>query len=137
MYERLKNRRLPSEDVLRDEFGQVGVNADDRALASRTFLTNARYLGLIKEVSGTERLVSIEQVIEQLDDSSMTVTVSASEDSGSLSSPNSLAEPLSTATSSQLPSVHIDVQVHIDASASPEQIDQIFASMARHLYGRD
>ena len=34
------------------------------------------------------------------------------------------------------PSVHIDIQVHIDPAASAEQIDEIFASMARHLYGR-
>lgn len=35
------------------------------------------------------------------------------------------------------PDVHIDVQIHIDSTASPEQIDQVFASMARHLYQRD
>jgi hypothetical protein len=34
------------------------------------------------------------------------------------------------------PSLHIDMQVHIDAGASTEQIDAIFASMAKHLYGR-
>jgi Family of unknown function (DUF5343) len=34
------------------------------------------------------------------------------------------------------PSVHVDVQVHISPDASAEQIDQIFASMAKHLYGR-
>ena len=33
------------------------------------------------------------------------------------------------------PDLHIDIQVHIDATASPEQIDFIFASMAKHLYG--
>lgn len=33
------------------------------------------------------------------------------------------------------PSLHIDVQVHISPEASPDQIDQIFASMAKHLYG--
>lgn len=33
------------------------------------------------------------------------------------------------------PNLHIDVQVHISADASVEQIDQIFASMAKHLYG--
>ncbi len=32
------------------------------------------------------------------------------------------------------PALHIDVQVHIDSSATAEQIDQVFASMARHLY---
>jgi hypothetical protein len=36
----------------------------------------------------------------------------------------------------QQPSVHIDIQVHIDPAATAEQIDQIFASMARHLYDR-
>jgi hypothetical protein len=36
-----------------------------------------------------------------------------------------------------MPDVHIDVQVHIDPAATAEQIDQIFASMARHLYGKE
>jgi hypothetical protein len=33
--------------------------------------------------------------------------------------------------------LHIDVQVHIASDSSPEQIDQIFASMAKHLYGTE
>lgn len=33
-----------------------------------------------------------------------------------------------------IPKVHIDINVHISSDASTEQIDQIFASMARHLY---
>lgn len=36
----------------------------------------------------------------------------------------------------QGPSLHVDLQVHIDSSASTDQIDAIFASMAKHLYGR-
>jgi hypothetical protein len=32
------------------------------------------------------------------------------------------------------PNVHLDIQIHIPADASAEQIDQIFESMARHLY---
>lgn len=35
------------------------------------------------------------------------------------------------------PSMNINLQIHISAEASPEQIDQIFASMAKHLYGRE
>lgn len=34
------------------------------------------------------------------------------------------------------PSLHIDIQVHIPSDASPEQIESIFASMAKHLYRR-
>lgn len=33
------------------------------------------------------------------------------------------------------PTIHIDFQIHISPEAKPEQIDQIFASMRRHLYG--
>jgi Family of unknown function (DUF5343) len=32
------------------------------------------------------------------------------------------------------PSLHIDIQIHISPDASPEQIESIFSSMARHLY---
>lgn len=34
------------------------------------------------------------------------------------------------------PSLHIDLQVHISPEATAEQIDKIFASMAKHLYRR-
>jgi glycine cleavage system regulatory protein len=33
------------------------------------------------------------------------------------------------------PALHIDIQIHISPEASADQIDQIFASMAKHLYG--
>ncbi|UYO48350.1 DUF5343 domain-containing protein [Rhodopseudomonas palustris] len=33
------------------------------------------------------------------------------------------------------PAVHIDIQIHISPESSAEQIDKIFQSMARHLYG--
>lgn len=35
------------------------------------------------------------------------------------------------------PNLHIDVQVHISADASNDQIDAVFASMAKHLYGTE
>lgn len=40
------------------------------------------------------------------------------------------------ASSGSGPSLHIDLQIHISPDASTEQIDQIFASMSKHLYGR-
>ncbi|MFH0846917.1 MAG: hypothetical protein V1894_02520 [Chloroflexota bacterium] len=33
------------------------------------------------------------------------------------------------------PSIHIDFQIHISPETTPEQIEQIFASMRRHFYG--
>lgn len=34
-----------------------------------------------------------------------------------------------------LPSIHFDVQVHISPDCTPEQIDKLFESMAKHLKG--
>lgn len=39
--------------------------------------------------------------------------------------------------SSNRPNLHIDLQIHISPDSSPEQIETIFASMAKHLYGND
>ena len=33
-----------------------------------------------------------------------------------------------------LPDIHLDIQIHIDAAATTDQIDAVFASMARHIY---
>jgi hypothetical protein len=35
------------------------------------------------------------------------------------------------------PALHIDLQIHIPATATAEQIDQIFSSMAKHLFPRE
>ena len=35
------------------------------------------------------------------------------------------------------PGIHINIQVHVSSDATPDQIDQIFASMAKHIYGRE
>jgi len=34
------------------------------------------------------------------------------------------------------PGIHINLEVHISADSTPEQIDAIFASMAKHIYKR-
>ena len=44
--------------------------------------------------------------------------------------------PAPSAKSDAGPTVHLDIQIHIPADATPEQIDQIFSSMARHLYSK-
>lgn len=42
--------------------------------------------------------------------------------------------PVSESAEPAMPALHLDVQIHISADASPEQIDHIFESMAKHLY---
>jgi hypothetical protein len=44
------------------------------------------------------------------------------------------AKPSLDPPDSRGPNVHLDIQIHIPADSTPEQIDHIFESMARHLY---
>jgi len=34
------------------------------------------------------------------------------------------------------PAIHINLQIHVSSDASPDQIDQIFAGIAKHIYQR-
>lgn len=56
-----------------------------------------------------------------------------SEREGALANPPEIPVRAATAGGST-PSLHIDLQVHISPEATVEQIDKIFASMAKHLY---
>jgi hypothetical protein len=44
--------------------------------------------------------------------------------------------PAAAARNGAAPSLHIDVQVHIPPDATAEQIDAIFAALAKHLYDK-
>ena len=59
--------------------------------------------------------------------------------SGPLHTPPAASSPPpsnASHTPSHAPSLHIDIQVHISPEASADQIEQVFASMAKHLYGK-
>lgn len=43
-------------------------------------------------------------------------------------------EPAQTKAMGNTPALHIDIQIHISPDSSAEQVDQIFKSMAKHLY---
>ena len=45
--------------------------------------------------------------------------------------------PRTLLPSLEMPEMRLNVEIRIDASVTPEQIDLIFASMAKHLYRRD
>lgn len=142
LYEKVKGHRLPDDDVLGDGLKQFGVSDNGRKQASSVFTANLRFLGLVAEIAGTEHVRTIEEVLDQNQESAgKPIEEHNHTDAQSSAGPTPDVKPLTTGASSQAspnsPALHLDVQVHIDASASPEQIEQIFASMARHLYGRE
>ncbi len=138
LYGRLKNQRVPADDVLKDELGLVGVPDGYRAEAGNIFVANARYLGIIQQVSGSERLITIGHALENMPDGAKSQIPDDVQPSADPSPQgNDLLNSATTVSGATAdPSVHIDIQIHIDSSATADQIDQIFRNMARHLYGR-
>ena len=141
IYEKLESQRLPARDVLCDELSQFGISRKDALEASEIFVSNARHIGLVREISGSETLISLEQLLEELPEVSEaateTDTAAPAPDftrEGSAEQDTSFTPQLQPAVNQ--PSLHIDINIHIDSAADAEQIDQIFASMGKHLYGR-
>lgn len=130
---------------LQDDYG---VPAPASAAIAAALIESGQQSGLIK--SGRFDTEAIEDALSAIPDSETSVVpVSAAASRGTTRSarvaipaqgptanlPASTQQP---ATSSrQSPSLHVDVQIHIPATATNDQIDQIFASMAKHLYGRE
>ena len=141
LYEKLTGKRLPDETVLRDEFAHAGIDQADCERAATVFVANMTYLGLVNRVKDADYVMSVDEVMERVP--APASSSATAEDGGSTSVDS--RSPSDQATDgrgtkdveSRGPSLHIDVQIHIDAAASAEQVDQIFSSMAKHLYGHN
>lgn len=60
---------------------------------------------------------------------------SANKTANTASTDHPAAETDKNIDSINRPNLHIDLQIHISPDSTPDQIDTIFASMAKHLYG--
>lgn len=65
LYERNKGARLPSPEIMRDSLGELSIDEKLLKVCVDTFLENAKFLGLLRTIAGAERLIPIEQVIEE------------------------------------------------------------------------
>ena len=137
IYDKLKGRAFQEGPVLKDELVKAGVAENDRDKAAEVFSANLRFLGLVKDIGGRDYVESLEEILGSILKSAEDSTL----EPPSLESP---VETVSTVTGNgkataetKRPALHVDIQVHIDPTSSAEQIDQIFASMARHFYGNE
>ena len=65
LYEKLKGNRMPAKEVMSDYLSEADVEEDERAECIDTFILNAKFLGLSRTIAGSERLIPIEQAIEE------------------------------------------------------------------------
>ena len=125
---------------IRSGYSVLFEHFPDAEARSHDDLTNFIVARTTLGKGATQKAVKTFQALCSLADFSDTsVNGAGSADNGSAASA-SAREPLVAppqTVESPTPTLHIDFQVHIAADAPPEQIDQIFASMAKHLYGKD
>ena len=136
-YEKLKGQPLPKRAALKDELVAAGVAAADRNKATAVFAANLRFLGLIRKTAGTDYIKDIAEILANLPPSSVRGVPESPVGESPAAAVSPVQESGKAAIAPKRPALHIDIQVHIDPNASAEQIDQIFASMARHLYGNE
>ncbi len=66
IYDKYKQNRLPTPEVLRDAAMEAGVDKESASECIETFLANAKEIGLIRTIAGSEHLVSIDAVLERV-----------------------------------------------------------------------
>lgn len=87
LYEKYKGNRLPTKQVLIDSLKEAEINDHEVAEeCADLFIVNINYLKLLKVVSGSERVISIEHRLEETDvNETDTINVQEGEDNkGSL-----------------------------------------------------
>ena len=65
IYEQYKDSRVPAPAVLRDAATTAGVPDENADECVETFLANARDLGLIRNIGGSEHLIAIEAAVDE------------------------------------------------------------------------
>ncbi len=76
LYQKFKGGKLPAPEVMKDALQEVDL--DDRHECVDIFIGNAKYVGMLKVVSGAEWILSIEEVLaESLDEKKSAIWSSA------------------------------------------------------------
>lgn len=65
LYQKLKGNKLPAKEVLADLLSEANVEEDEKAECIDTFILNVTFLGLLRTIGGAERLVPVEQALEE------------------------------------------------------------------------
>jgi hypothetical protein len=66
LYEKNKGNRLPSPEVLQDSLVDIKVDPNQRKQCVDLFLENLKDLGLLRTVAGAQRIVPLEQSLDEL-----------------------------------------------------------------------
>jgi hypothetical protein len=66
IYEKFVGNKLPAHAVLIDAAKDVGIEADHAVEAVDTFIVNLRFVGLLRMLSGAERIITLDMMLGDL-----------------------------------------------------------------------
>lgn len=70
LYERFKSLKLPAKAAMVDAAKEIGVSPDAAEEAVDTFVVNLRFTGLLQTLSGADRIITVDHLLEELPASS-------------------------------------------------------------------
>lgn len=83
LYNKFKELRLPARAALIDAVKDSGVSADACEEAVDTFIVNLRFVGLLKTLSGADRIITVEHLLDETPSNSIGASSPALIKSGS------------------------------------------------------
>jgi hypothetical protein len=78
LYDRFVGNKLPARAALIDAATQLGAGDDSAEEAVDTFVVNLRYVGLLKTLSGAERIIPVDHLLDTLPGGSSSASATAS-----------------------------------------------------------
>lgn len=66
LYDEYNGKKIPSHEVMKDFLQTVDSKIENLAECIDLFIVNAKYLGLLQTIAGSEMIISLEQVIDEM-----------------------------------------------------------------------
>ena len=88
LYSEYKGKRLPIREVLKDVLSEANFEIDDLSECVDIFVVNAKFLGVLQTIAGSEMLIPIEQALDEIPAAEAQPKAGAENDSPHQSEPN-------------------------------------------------
>lgn len=125
-FEKYKNATLPSDAAAKDFLRGEGIPEKDLNLCLEIILKNGIDVKLIQEISGTERIVSLDHALETVQ-----------EEKQELGGKKEREAEKPIAGKKSIPSVNINIEIHLPSDAKPDTYSAIFKNIKEHLMGEE
>jgi hypothetical protein len=128
-FEKYKNSQLPSEVAGKSHLAGLGVPTDRTKACWDMLIANGRFTGLITSISGSDRVLSREHALER----KFGGPVKAAPEPEKPAGESPPGESGKAGPPMGMPSLNINLEIHLPADVRPEVYDAIFGSMRKHL----